>query len=143
VTARQDIGQHGDLVPHRQSLVLQPETVGHRQGDVDLVHAAAQRPVISLAVQDEADAAVTGRGGQRRHDVFGPRHLGHQTGMDKADGLDPAGSGGLQAQDELGANPRVQDGPFVLQAVARSDLDDLDRAAHGRGSVGTGASGGA
>ncbi len=77
-------------------------------------------------VEDETDAAVSGRGGQGGHDILGAGHLGHQFRMDEADRLDAAGAGGLETQDEVGAGRGVEDGLLVLQAIAGADLDNLD-----------------
>ena len=82
------------------------------------------------------------------HDLLGAGHLGDQFRVDEADGLDPFRPGGFEAQDQFGAGRGVEDRLLVLQAVAGTDLDDLDRAgAHRRGSgaelCGVGASGGA
>ncbi|MNY30811.1 hypothetical protein D3C86_1649390 [compost metagenome] len=71
-------------------------------------------------------------GGQGGHDVFGARHLGHVFRVDEADGLDAFGACGFQAADEVGADVWRQHGLFVLQAVARPDLDDLDETPHQR-----------
>ncbi|MNT80820.1 hypothetical protein D3C72_2203390 [compost metagenome] len=52
--------------------------------------------------------------------------------MDEADGLDAFGAGGFQMADEVGADGGAEHRLFVLQAVARPDLDDLDEATHQR-----------
>lgn len=93
--ARHDLGQHLHLLVDAEALVLQAEAVGDGHGDVDLVHRRAERAVIALAVQDEADAAVALDAGQGGHDLFGARHLGHVFGMDEADGLDALRPGRL------------------------------------------------
>ena len=67
---------------------------------------------------------------QGGHDLFGARHLRHIFGMDEGDGLDPFGARALQPPHQIGANGGFQHGLFVLQAVARPDLDDLDEPAH-------------
>ncbi|MNY53563.1 hypothetical protein D3C86_1893280 [compost metagenome] len=71
-------------------------------------------------------------GGQGGHDLFGARHLGHVLGMDEADGLDPSRARRFQAAHEVGAGGGLQHRLFVLQAVARPDLDDLDETTHQR-----------
>ena len=131
-TARHDVRQHLHLLVDAQSLVLQAEAVGGGHGDIDLVHRRAQRPIISLAVQNEADAAATRLIGKSGHDLFGAGHLGHVFGMDEADGLDPFRACRFEATDEVGADQRLQHRLFVLQAVAGADLDDLDEATHQR-----------
>ena len=127
VPAGDDFAQHGQLVLDRQALVLQAEAVGGRDRDIDLVHPRRQRPVIALAVQDQADAAAARRMRQGGHDG----HLGHISGMDEGDGLDPARAGRFQPPHQIDADGGVQHGFLVLQPVAGADLDDLDEPAHG------------
>ena len=86
---------------------------------------------MAARVQHKADAAAVGRGRERGHHLFGARHLGHVLRMDEGDRLDSPGSRGLQTGDEVDAFDGFEDSRFVLQAIARADLDDLDGAAHG------------
>ena len=55
--------------------------------------------------------------------------------------LDPLGAGGAQSGDELDLLVGLQQDLFVLQSVPGAHLDDLDLAAHGRGSWAAGGGG--
>ena len=74
------------------------------------------------------------------YDLFGPGHLGHVFRMHEADRLDATRAGRLQPPHEAGPHGGLQHGLFVLEAVAGTDLDDLDEAAHWSGSSGAGVS---
>ena len=68
---------------------------------------------------------------QSRGNLLGAGHLRDALGVDERDRLHAPRAGGLEPADEFELLVDLKQGLFVLQAVARSDLDDLDMTAHG------------
>ena len=130
-----DGGKGGHLLGGPSALVAHTEGVGSADHHIGLVAPGGDGAVPAAHVQHQADPGAQRIGGKGGADLLGAGPLGDARGIDEGDGLDPAGAGGLQPSDELDPLVRAEDGLFILKAVAGSDLDDLDEAAHGRTSV--------
>ena len=92
-----------------------PEFARCRQRGSQPLHVGRQHRIAHASLPRDAG-----------HDHGGVRHLRHPLGADEAGDLDLFQSGGLQPLYQLDLDGGRHRGFFILQAVARTDIDQLN-----------------
>ena len=130
-----DIHPGLDALVHAAPLVALTEALAGRDGHADFGTARLQRPIESLAVEDQADESRASRvGAKLLHDGFRIGHLGNALRIDETGHFDTCESRGPQPADELDLGGGREHLGLALQPIPGSDLDDLDaRWIHGGG----------
>ena len=118
--------QRRDLFRDRGALVAHAEAVGGADYHIGLVAAAGDGALPAARVQDQADTRCAPLAGQCGHDLLGAGHLRHAARIDEGHRFDAANPTSLQAANEFHLHRRVENCFFVLQAVSRPHLDNLD-----------------
>jgi len=131
------MGQHRDPVQKvggvlRSGVLIALSKAFRGDHDViDLVTARLDRLAHAALIQRQPDEGDSTIAGDLLHHGDGVRHFRHRLGIDEARRFHALDPGVDQPVDEVQLYGGFKQDRVVLQAVARSDFNDLDRTAHG------------
>jgi hypothetical protein len=119
------IQRRGNSFCGRLVLIASPEGITGGNDDSQLTDPSPHRTLCAFFIEDEPDVGDILALRQPLHDRFSVRHLRHSLWVHEADCLDPAQPGSDEPLDESNLVAcRDRDG-FILQSIARTDLNEL------------------